>query len=106
MDKIRNKTVATKMEVTEDILQEIAEQQLKWCGHVMRMEGCIIAKQIVECNPQANKRHAAHQSAYGRMKLGRACKAETSRIKNVRSRALEGKNVFRLRKNVYSQTNS
>jgi hypothetical protein len=55
MDKVRNETIRTKMGMTEDILQKI-EQQLRWYGHVMRMEDCRIARQVAERNPQGKMR--------------------------------------------------
>jgi hypothetical protein len=36
MDRIRNETIGTKMGMKKDILQEIEEQQLRWCGHAMQ----------------------------------------------------------------------
>jgi hypothetical protein len=36
------------MGMKEDILQEIEEQQLRWYGHVMRMEDCRIAGRVAE----------------------------------------------------------
>jgi hypothetical protein len=38
MDRVRNGTITTKMGLKKDISQEIEEQQLRWYGHVMRME--------------------------------------------------------------------
>jgi hypothetical protein len=40
MARIINETIRTKMGMKRDILQEIPEQQLRWYGHVMRMENC------------------------------------------------------------------
>jgi hypothetical protein len=58
MDRVRNEAIRTKMGMKEDILQEIEEQQLKWYGHVMRMEDCRIAGQVAEWNPQGRRRHS------------------------------------------------
>jgi hypothetical protein len=44
------------MGLKKDILQEIEEQQLRWHGHVMRMEDCEIAIQVAEWNPQGKRR--------------------------------------------------
>jgi hypothetical protein len=32
MDRIKNETIRTKMEMEKDILQDIEEQQLRWYG--------------------------------------------------------------------------
>jgi hypothetical protein len=46
MDRIRNETIRTKMGMKKDILQGIEEQQLRWYGHVMRMDDCRTARQV------------------------------------------------------------
>jgi hypothetical protein len=56
MDRIRNEIIRTKMGNEEDMLQEMEEQQLRWYGHIMRMEDCKIARQIAEWNPQGKRR--------------------------------------------------
>jgi hypothetical protein len=56
MDRIRNETIGTKMGMKKNILQEIEEQQLRWCGHVMRMDDCRPARQVAERNPQGKRR--------------------------------------------------
>jgi hypothetical protein len=48
MDRIRNETIRTKMRMNKDILQEIEVQQLRWYGHIMRMEDCKITRQVAE----------------------------------------------------------
>jgi hypothetical protein len=45
-----------RLGLKNDILQEIEEQQLRWYGHVMRMEDCKIARQAAEWNPQGKRR--------------------------------------------------
>jgi hypothetical protein len=40
----------------KDTLQETEEQQLRWHGHVMRMEDCRIAIQVAEWNPRGKRR--------------------------------------------------
>jgi hypothetical protein len=56
IDRIRNKTIRTKMGIKKDILQELEEQQLQWYGRVMRMEDCRTARQVAEWNPQGKRR--------------------------------------------------
>jgi hypothetical protein len=36
------------MGMKKDILRELEKQQLRWYGHVMRMEDCRIARQAAE----------------------------------------------------------
>jgi hypothetical protein len=56
MNRVRDETIRAKMGLKKDILQEIAEQQLRWYGHVMQMDDCRIARQVAEWNPQGKKR--------------------------------------------------
>jgi hypothetical protein len=93
MDRFRNETIRTKMGMKKDILQEIEEQKLRCYGHVVRMEGCRIARQVAECNPQG-KGGAADHSIHGRMGLGTACKGETSWMKNVRIESSGRKRLY------------
>jgi hypothetical protein len=44
------------MGMRKDILQEIEEQQLRWYGHVMRMDDCRTARQVAHWNPQGKRR--------------------------------------------------
>jgi hypothetical protein len=37
-------------------LKIMEDQQLRWYGHVMRMEHCGIARQVAEWNPQGKRR--------------------------------------------------
>ena len=37
-DKIRNNIIKQKMNVTRSLLEDIKTKQLKWYGHVQRME--------------------------------------------------------------------
>jgi hypothetical protein len=52
MDRIRSATIRTKVGMKKDILQKTEEMQLRWYGHLMRMEDYRIARQVVEWNPQ------------------------------------------------------
>jgi hypothetical protein len=62
-----------------DVLQEIEEQQLKWYGHVMRMDDCRTAREVAHWNPQGKRRRGRP----GRMGLRTAYKEGISRMKNV-----------------------
>jgi hypothetical protein len=57
MDRIINETIRTKMGMKKDILREIEEQQLRWYGHIMRMDDCGTAMQVADWNPQGKRRH-------------------------------------------------
>jgi hypothetical protein len=48
MMRFRNEAIRTKVGIKKDILQLIGEQQIRRPGHVMRMEGCRIARQVAE----------------------------------------------------------
>jgi hypothetical protein len=56
MDKIRNEAIRTKMGTKKNIVQEIEEQQLRWYGHVKRMEDGTIVKQVTELKPQGKRK--------------------------------------------------
>jgi hypothetical protein len=64
MDRIKNEAIRTKMGLKKDILQEIEGQQLRWYGHVMRVEDCKIARQVAECNPQGIRRRGRSVSTW------------------------------------------
>jgi hypothetical protein len=50
------KQLEQKMGMKKDILQEIEEQQLRWYGHVMRMDDCRTARRVAHWNPQGKRR--------------------------------------------------
>jgi hypothetical protein len=56
MDKIRNEAIKTKMGIKKNIVQEIEEQQLRWYGHVKRMEDGKTVKQVAEWKPQGKRK--------------------------------------------------
>ena len=45
-DKIRNTIIKQKMNVTRSLLDDIKTQQLKWYGHVQRMEEGRLPKKV------------------------------------------------------------
>jgi hypothetical protein len=90
----------------KDILQEIEEQQLRWYGHVMRMDDCRTARQVVVWNPQGKRRRGRPVNTW---KDGIR---DSMQIRNLKDEECfdreiwRKKNyVFRLRKTVYSQKN-
>ena len=58
-DKIRNNIIKQKMNVTRSLLEDIKTKQLKWYGHVQRMEERRLPKKVMKWSPP------------GRRKLGR-----------------------------------
>jgi hypothetical protein len=68
------------MRMKEDILQETEEQQLRWCGDIMRMEDCRIARQVAEWNPQGKWRHGGPVSTW---KDGIRDSVQSRNLKNV-----------------------
>jgi hypothetical protein len=56
MDKIRNEAIRTKMGIKKNTAPEIEEQQLRWYGHVKRMESGKIVKQVAEWKPQGKRK--------------------------------------------------
>ena len=45
-DKIRNNIIKPKMNVTRSLLEDIKTKQLKWYGHVQRMEEGRLPKKL------------------------------------------------------------
>jgi hypothetical protein len=56
LDKIRNEAFRTKMGIKKNIVQETEEQQLRWYGHIKRMEDRKTVKQVAEWNPQGKRK--------------------------------------------------
>jgi hypothetical protein len=44
------------MGIKKNIVHKIEEQQLRWYGHVKRMENGKIVKQVAEWNPQGKRK--------------------------------------------------
>ena len=55
-DKIRNTIIKQKMNVTRSLLDDIKTQQLKWFGHVQRMEEGRLPKKSYEKEPTRKKK--------------------------------------------------
>jgi hypothetical protein len=92
MDTVKNETIGTKMGMKKDILQEIGEHQLRWLGHVMRMEDCRIAKQVAECNPQGKRRCGRPVSAW-KDGIRDSMQRRNLRMKNVSIESCGGKKI-------------
>ena len=50
-DKIRNNIIKHKMNVTRSLLEDIKTKQLKWYGHVQRMEEGRLPKKVMKWSP-------------------------------------------------------
>ena len=55
-DKIWNTIIKQKMNVTRSLLDDIKTQQLKWYGHVQRMEEGRLPKRSNEMEPTRKKK--------------------------------------------------
>ena len=55
-DKIRNNIIKQKMNVTRSLLDEIKTKQLKWYGHVQRMEEGRLPKKSYVTEPTRKKK--------------------------------------------------
>ena len=54
-DKIRNTIITQKMNVTRSLLDDIKTKQLKWYGHVQRMEEGRLPKKVMKWSPPGRK---------------------------------------------------
>ena len=55
-NKIRNNIIKQKMNVTRSLLEDIKTKQLKWYGHVQRMEEGRLPKIVMKCSPPGRKK--------------------------------------------------
>ena len=55
-DKIRNAIIKQQMNVTRSLLDDINTKQLKWYGHVQRMEEGRLPKQAMKWNPPGRRK--------------------------------------------------
>jgi hypothetical protein len=54
-DKIRNKIIKQKMNVTRSLLENIKTKQLQWYGHVHRMEEGRLPKGVLKWRPSGRR---------------------------------------------------
>jgi len=64
-DKIRNNIIKQIMNVTRSLLEDIKTKQLKWCGHVQRIDEGRLPKKVMKWSPPGRRKR-------GRTKLTRA----------------------------------
>ena len=55
-DKIRNAIIKQKMNVTRSVLDDIKTKQLKWYGHVQRMEEERLPKKVMKWSPPGRRK--------------------------------------------------
>ena len=55
-DKIRNTIIKQKMNVTRYLLDDIKTKQLKWYGHVQRMEEGRLPKKVMKWSPPGKRK--------------------------------------------------
>ena len=55
-DKIRNNIIKQKMNVTRSLLEDIKTKQLKWYGHVQRMEEGRLPKKVMKWSPPGRRK--------------------------------------------------
>ena len=54
--KIRNNIIKRKMNVTRSLLEDIKTKQLKWYGHVQRMEEGRLPKKVMKWSPPGRRK--------------------------------------------------
>jgi len=55
-DKIRNIIIKQKMNITRSLLDDIRTKQLKWYGHVQRMEEGRLPKEVMKWSPPGRRK--------------------------------------------------
>ena len=55
-DKIRNNIFKQKMNVTRSLLEDIKTIQLKWYGHIQRMEEGRLPKKVMKWSPPRRRK--------------------------------------------------
>ena len=55
-DKIRNNIIKQKMNLTRSLLGDIKTKQLKWYGHVQRMEEGRLPKKVMKWSPPGRRK--------------------------------------------------
>jgi len=63
-DKIRNIIIKQKINVTTSLLDDIKTQQLKWYGHVQRMEEGRLPKKIMRWSPPGRRKRGRPKATW------------------------------------------
>ena len=63
-DKIRNTIIKQKMNVTRSLLDDIKTQQLKWYGHVQRMDEGRLLKKVMKWSPPGRRKRGRPKATW------------------------------------------
>jgi len=63
-DKIRNIIIKQKMNVTRSLLDDIKTKQLKWYGHVQRMEEGKLPKKVMKWSPPGRRKRGGPKATW------------------------------------------
>ena len=63
-DKIRNIIIKQKMNVTRSLLDDIKTKQLKWYGHVQRMEEGRLPKKVIKWSPPGRRKRGRPKATW------------------------------------------
>jgi len=63
-DRIRNTIIKQKMNVTRSLLEHIKIQQLKWYGHVQRMEEGRLPKKFMKWSPLGRRKRGRPKATW------------------------------------------
>ena len=58
LQKIPNATIRSKMQAEKSVLDRIQRRQLKWYGHLLRMDDSVGPKKIYQWTPQEKRKTA------------------------------------------------
>ena len=64
LQKIPNTAIRNKMQAEQSILDRIQRKQLKWYGHLLRMEGSCWPKKIYQWTPHGRRRRGKPQQSW------------------------------------------
>jgi len=64
IDRIRNTIIEQKMNVTRSVLDGIKTKQLKWYGHVQRMEEGRLPKKVMKWSPPGRRKRGRPKATW------------------------------------------
>jgi len=63
-DKIKNNIIKQKMNVRRSLVDDITTKQLQWSGHVSRMEGGRLPKEVMKWRPPGRRKRGRPKHNY------------------------------------------